>query len=92
MIDRNQINALENETSRFITNDNMKIVAPIPSQVILFSIVNPLPFPPGTADTINTSQLLRQETTFMEHVHTPTTLTNFVNGKVDMPQQQKSFR
>jgi hypothetical protein len=58
MIEKSQNVSNENEARQLLPNNNiMKIVAPIQSQVILFSITNPLP--PGTADTINTSQLLR---------------------------------
>lgn len=66
MIEKSNVMLNENEASRVvgIINNDIKIIAPIPSQVILFSIANPLP--PGTAETFNTSQLLRQETTFME--------------------------
>ncbi len=66
MIEKSNVMLNENEVSRVvgISNNDIKIIAPIPSQVILFSIANPLP--PGTAETFNTSQLLRQETTFME--------------------------
>lgn len=66
MIEKSNVMLNENEVSRIagISNNDIKIIAPIPSQVILFSIANPLP--PGTAETFNTSQLLRQETTFME--------------------------
>ena len=53
-IDRSQFIQYENEAKQVLANNNsMKIVAPIQSQVILFSIANPLP--PGTADTFNTS-------------------------------------
>ena len=54
MIDKSRFLPNENEARQLLHNDNsMKIVAPIQSQVILFSIANP--FPPGTADTINSS-------------------------------------
>ncbi len=66
MVEKGNLMFNENDASRIvgISNIDNKIIAPIPSQVILFSIANPLP--PGTAETFNTSQLLRQETTFME--------------------------
>ena len=53
MVDRSQFIPFENEARILPNNNSMKIVAPIHSQVILFSIANP--YPPGTADTINTS-------------------------------------